>query len=67
MLKNTKVLSDGVENLRYAKKTAYEAEHMAIDINLNLKKQTDTMEKNITKVYIYEYIYESYKNKKFLA
>jgi len=50
LLKNTKILSDGVENLRYAKKTALEADSIGININLNLKNQSETMEKNVTKV-----------------
>lgn len=44
------MLSDGVENLKYAKKTAFEAENMAVNINVNLHKQTEILEKNITKV-----------------
>ena len=50
LLKNTKILSDGVENLKNVKRTALEADNMGININLNLHKQTELMEKNITKV-----------------
>ena len=50
LLKNSKILSDGVDNLKYAKKNAYEAENMAINITSNLHKQTGQMESNITKV-----------------
>lgn len=44
------MLSDGVDNLKYVKKTALEADSMGINITYNLHKQTEQMQGNIDKV-----------------
>lgn len=50
LLRNTKMLSDGVENLKYVKKTALEADSIGIEINKNLHKQTEQIQNNLNKV-----------------
>jgi hypothetical protein len=49
-LKNQQVLSDGVDKLKNVKKTAYEADNIGVNVMVELKSQTDKLEKAIKKV-----------------